>query len=546
MLPIAVLPIAGLLLRMGQPDLLNISFIASAGDSIFSNLGLIFAIGVAVGYAKDNNGAAGLAGAICFLVAVAGAKTLLTLPQELIGTITLTAFREKALMRLTVPIGILSGLSAGYFYNHYSAIALPDYLSFFGGKRFVPIISGIAGLLLALIFGLGWDSLSRAVDALSYLLVESGPLGLFIYGFLNRIFIITGLHHILNNVVWFIVGNYEGVSGDLHRFFAGDPSAGIFMTGFFPVMMFGLPAACFAMYQSAKTENKARVSGLFFSMAMTAFLTGVTEPIEFTFMFLAPTLYIIHAFLTGFAMMIMDYFGVKLGFGFSAGLFDYILNYGKATKPLYLIPIGLGYSLIYYALFRICITIFQLKTPGREDDEVPIADKNSLSNDTKSRGYAFIEAIGGSDNVLEIGACTTRLRLKINDKSLVNERLLKTLGSRGIIWPSPHDLQIIVGGIADSIASEIRSAFTKDIKSDDKKNISESLINALGNIGNIKTVECCSSRLSIEVHSSDKVNYTDLQHSIQKGFIEFKPQTFHFIFGLDAFEIYEKIKGKMG
>ncbi len=374
MLPIAVLPVAGLILRLGQPDLLHVDFIAAAGTAIFHNLGLLFAIGVAVGFARDGNGAAGLAGVVCFLVATTGAEALITAPHEVTAGLSakmvplaVADFRSGALFKLSVPLGILSGLIAGGFYNRFGAIKLPDYLAFFGGRRFVPIVSGLAGLALAAGFGFGWTRLDTTIDSLSRLIVGAGPVGLFFYGVLNRLLIVTGLHHILNNIAWFIIGDFHGATGDLNRFFAGDPSAGSFMAGFFPVMMFGLPAACLAMFHEAKPDRRAEAGGLLLSLALTALLTGVTEPIEFSFMFLAPVLYVLHAVLTGVSMVVMNLLGVKLGFGFSAGLFDYVLNFGKATRPLLLLPVGLVYFGLYYGLFRLFIRRFDLKTPGREN-----------------------------------------------------------------------------------------------------------------------------------------------------------------------------------
>ncbi|RZL52332.1 MAG: PTS N-acetyl-D-glucosamine transporter, partial [Sphingomonas sp.] len=339
MLPIAVLPIAGLLLRLGQPDLLDIAFISAAGDAIFSHLGLLFAIGVATGFARDGNGAACLAGVVCFLVATEAGKVLITVAPEVSAGLTgvsadlaIAAWKAKAMARLDVPIGILSGLAGGTLYNRYSTIKLPEYLAFFGGRRFVPIVSGVAGLVLAAVFGFGFSLLSQGVDQLSVAITGSGAIGVFVFGLLNRLLLVTGLHHLLNNIVWFVAGDYHGTSGDLRRFFAGDPSAGIFMAGFFPVMMFGLPAACLAMYHSAKPERRKAVGGMLLSLALTSALTGVTEPIEFSFMFLAPVLYAVHAVLTGLSMALMDLLGVKMGFGFSAGLLDYVLNFGKATR----------------------------------------------------------------------------------------------------------------------------------------------------------------------------------------------------------------------
>ncbi|MGH8166497.1 MAG: PTS transporter subunit EIIC, partial [Woeseiaceae bacterium] len=355
MLPIAVLPVAGLLLRFGQPDLLDLPMVAAAGAAIFTNLGLLFAIGIGVGLARENNGAAGVAAVVGYFVTTEGAATLLTVPpgalesmlsQSLDGLsspavdIAVTAFKERQLAKLSVPAGILSGLLAGWLYNRYSNIRLPDYLAFFGGRRFVPIASGVCGLFAAAAFGFGWPLLESGMNHLSRAVLDAGEVGLFLYGTLNRVLIVTGLHHILNNIAWFLLGDFDGVTGDLRRFFEGDPTAGVFMSGFFPVMMFGLPAACLAMYRSAAPERRRAIGGLLVSMALTSFLTGVTEPIEYTFMFLAPVLYAIHALLTGASMVLMDIAGVRLGFGFSAGLFDYLLNFNISTRPLWLLPIG--------------------------------------------------------------------------------------------------------------------------------------------------------------------------------------------------------------
>ncbi|HXL69910.1 MAG TPA: PTS transporter subunit EIIC, partial [Rhizomicrobium sp.] len=341
LLPIAVLPIAGLLLRLGQPDLFNVPFVTAAGDAIFSNLGLIFSIGVAFGLAKDNNGAAGLAGAVCFLVASQGAIALLQAPPEVLKNVpaayqeaVLAKFKSDAIAPSGVPMGLLAGIIAGYAYNRFHNLKLPEYLAFFGGRRSVPIISGLGGLVLAAIFGLTWQGLNHAIDIASRTVLAHGLIGPFIFGVLNRLLIVVGLHHILNNFVYFILGNYHGVFGDLNRFFAGDPTAGTFMTGFFPVMMFGLPAACLAMYHAARPDRKAAVAGMFLSMALTVFITGVTEPIEFSFIFQAPILYALHALLAGLSEVVMNLLGVHLGYTFSAGLIDYLINFKLATRPL--------------------------------------------------------------------------------------------------------------------------------------------------------------------------------------------------------------------
>ncbi|BAI75169.1 PTS system, N-acetylglucosamine-specific IIC component (plasmid) [Azospirillum sp. B510] len=453
MLPIAVLPIAGLLLRIGQPDLLNIAFIAAAGDAVFSNLGVLFAVGIAIGFARENHGAAGLAGAVGYFVAVKGAVVLSGVAPELVA---------KMSSRISIPVGILIGIIAGQLYNKYKDIKLPDYLAFFGGRRFVPIVTGLAALGIALVFGYGWPVVDSGLTALTTGVLGLGEFGLFLYGVLNRILIITGLHHIINNIAWFLLGDYQGVTGDLNRFFKGDPTAGAFMAGFFPVMMFGLPAACLAMYHSAKPENRAAVGGVLLSMALTAFLTGVTEPVEFAFIFLAPALFAVHAVLTGLSMVLMDVLNVKLGFGFSAGLFDYVLNYGKATNPILLLPVGAVYFAVYYGLFRFVIQRFDLKTLGRDDAAIPAGQEPAATgargSSATDRAGAYVAALGGAGNLRSVEACTTRLRLNVADASRVNEVELKRIGARGVVKPSANSVQVIVGPIADQLAGEIQES----------------------------------------------------------------------------------------
>jgi PTS system N-acetylglucosamine-specific IIC component len=455
MLPIAVLPVAGLLLRLGQPDLLNIKWIAEAGNAIFANLALIFAIGVAVGFAKENHGAAGLAGGIGYLILTAVLKSI----------------NDK--LDMGVLAGILCGIVAGNLYNRFKDIKLPEYLAFFGGKRFVPIITGLVCLVLGLVCGWIWPVVQTGIDWVGHSLISAGALGLFIYGVLNRLLLVTGLHHILNSLVWFVFGNYTGadgkvVTGDLHRFFAGDPTAGSFMTGFFPIMMFGLPAACLAMYHAAHPENRKLVGGMLLSMALTAFLTGVTEPVEFTFMFLAPILYVIHAILTGISMALMSFLHVRLGFTFSAGAFDYIISYRLGTNGWMLIPVGLVYALIYYFLFSFAIRKFNLATPGRAEaslepsaEEVPAASGAAgavPAPPALAGAVGFVRALGGNRNLTLVDACTTRLRLEVVDDSLVNEPALRALGARGIVRPGRNALQVVIGPQAEIVAGEIRDA----------------------------------------------------------------------------------------
>ena len=499
MLPIAVLPVAGLLLRLGQPDLLGIAPMAAAGDAIFSNLGLLFAIGVAVGLAKENHGAAGLAGVVGFFVTTKGAEVLLGLPP---------AEAAKQLAKLSVPIGLVNGVLAGWLYNRYNNIKLPPYLAFFGGKRFVPIVAGGAALLLAFVVGWGWPLLSAGMDAFSRAIIASGEFGLFVYGVLNRVLIVTGLHHILNNVAWFIVGDYNGVTGDLKRFFAGDPSAGVFMSGFFPVMMFGLPAACLAMYHTALPERKRATGGLMLSMALTSFLTGVTEPIEFTFMFLAPWLYALHAVLTGAAMVTMDLLQVKLGFGFSAGFFDYALNYNKSTHPLYLLPVGAVYFGLYYFLFRYCIVRFNLGTPGRDREEVATA-RAPVPQGDRDVALAYISALGGRENLRAVSACTTRLRLELARRDAIDADALKRLGARGTVRVGDSGLQVVVGAIADQVASAIREALQAhdEASSDDISGV----LQALGGEANVEGIVSTGGRVLVTVRDRGRVDTAALE-----------------------------------
>jgi PTS system N-acetylglucosamine-specific IIC component len=499
MLPIAVLPIAGLLLRLGQPDLLNWAAVASAGDAIFSNLGLLFAVGVGVGLARENHGAAGLAALVGFLVTTRAVETMLHAAPG-------------SLAKLSIPVGLLSGVIAGVAYNRFSNITLPSYLSFFGGRRFVPIVSGLAGLALAAVVGYAWPFLERGMDATSQAILGAGSIGLFAYGVLNRILIVTGLHHILNNFAWFIVGDYHGATGDLKRFFAGDPSAGAFMSGFFPVMMFGLPGACLAMYHTARPERRAGVAGLLLSLALTSFLTGVTEPVEFTFMFLAPVLYALHAIATGLAMVVMNLFGVRLGFSFSAGLFDYVLNFSRAQHPLLLLPIGAAYFGLYYAVFRVCIVRLNLATPGRDIDDSDSPPIVALS--APSRARAFVAALGGAGNLAEVAACTTRLRLVLTDNKKIDEAALKRLGARGLLRSSTQGLQVVLGPIADQVAGEMREALRAGLAAEapaapiasDALRDAPRILAALGGRDNVLQVEAFAGRLLIRTGRSELID----------------------------------------
>jgi PTS system N-acetylglucosamine-specific IIC component len=363
---------------------------------------------------------------------------------------------------------------------------------------------------------------------------------------LNRVLIVTGLHHILNNVAWFLLGDYQGVTGDLKRFFAGDPTAGAFMSGHFAVMMFGLPAACLAMYQTALPERRAAVGGMLFSMALTSFLTGVTEPIEFSFMFLAPVLYGIHAVLTGIAMVVMDLLNVRLGFGFSAGLFDYVLNFGKATKPLWLLPIGLVYFALYYGLFRFFIVRFNLATPGREIEDVASASSDAGTQDDAIQGW--IRALGGVGNLVAVDACTTRLRLSIADQKAVNEAALKSLGARGVVRPSQQTLQVVVGPIADQLASSIRAGLklptsvasaspapaAANVSVASSSVSAKQLLQTLGGFENIREMRAAASRICFTVRDDAAVSVDVAKLAGVRGIARPMAHSIHILIGPTA------------
>lgn len=471
MLPIAVLPAAALLLRLGQDDLLALPWMAAAGDAVFSNLDLIFAVGIAFGLA-GGEGAAALAGLVGFLVFDGVFNTLI--PQ--------VDGAPDPDINMGVLSGILVGLVAAGLYRRFSDIRLPDYLAFFGGRRFVPIVTAIAALLLGLLFGLIWPTIQLGVNAFGEYIVGLGAIGTGLYGFFNRLLIPVGLHHVLNTFVWFQLGTFEGpdgvVRGDLTRYFAGDPDAGFFMAGFFPVMMFGLPAACLAMIRHARFPKVA--SGILLSAAFASFLTGITEPIEFAFLFVAPLLFVVHAALTGLSMAITTLLDIHIGFGFSAGLIDYILNFNaENTQGAWLLLlVGAVYFVVYYVVFSFFIKTFDLATPGRgeastglsadwilpesqrgprpgEEGEEPVVATGNTDRDSDDvLAEEVLSALGGSSNVESCEGCITRLRLFIDDPENIDEDRLKELGASGVVKRGKV-AQVVMGTQSDRIAARI-------------------------------------------------------------------------------------------
>ncbi|MMZ55637.1 PTS system glucose-specific EIICBA component [compost metagenome] len=373
-------------------------------------------------------------------------------------------------------MGVLGGIFIGgwsaFLFKKYHNIQLPDWLGFFSGKRFVPMITAFTTMILAILLGMIWSPVQDGIAAFGNWIVGFGGIGSMVFMIANRLLIPLGLHHVLNSIAWFQIGNYtnaagEVVHGDLTRFFAGDKSAGLFMSGFFPIMMFALPAAALAFIHTAKPEKRKAVASIFIGSALASFLTGITEPLEFSFMFIAPLLYGVHALLTGLSGLVVYLLDVKLGFSFSAGLIDYLVNMKLSTHPLRMIPVGLVFALIYYFLFRFIILKFNLKTPGREDDgedshlseaneSVPIGKASATSDTPSSQAGRILTYLGGSDNILSIDACITRLRLVVKDDKAVNDQALRRLGASGIIRLGNGTLQVIFGTRSEILKDEIQ------------------------------------------------------------------------------------------
>ena len=435
-----MLPVAALLLRFGLGQIyFNVAFIAQAGGAIFDNLALIFAIGVASSWSKDSAGAAALAGAVGYFVLT---KAMVTINPEI---------------NMGVLAGIITGLVGGAAYNRWSDIKLPDFLSFFGGKRFVPIATGFFCLVLAAILGYVWPPVQHAIHAGGEWIVSAGALGSGIFGFINRLLIPTGLHQVLNTIAWFQIGEFTNAAGtvfhgDINRFYAGDGTAGMFMSGFFPIMMFGLPGAALAMYFAAPKERRPMVGGMLLSVAVTAFLTGVTEPLEFLFMFLAPLLYLLHALLTGISLFVATLLGIHAGFSFSAGAIDYALMYNlpAASQNVWmLLVMGVVFFAIYFVVFSLVIRMFNLKTPGRED-----ATEDAKATGTSEMAPALVAAFGGKENITNLDACITRLRVSVADVSKVDQAGLKKLGAAGVVVAG-SGVQAIFGTKSDNLKTEM-------------------------------------------------------------------------------------------
>ncbi len=461
MLPVAVLPVAGLLLGIGSSNLSWLPAIVShimaqSGDAVFSHLPLIFAIGVALGLA-NNDGVSAVAATVGYYIMVA---TLAVMGA---------AFGIKAvepggpLIETGVFGGIIIGCVAAALFNRYYRTQLPSYLGFFAGKRFVPIITGIAAIGVGIVLSLTWPTVQGGIDGFSHWAVDKDPrMAATIYGFVERLLIPFGLHHIWNVPFFFEIGDFvdatgKHIHGDINRFFAGDPTAGI-LSGAFLFKMWGLPAAAIAMWHCAKPEHRKRVGGLMISAALTSFLTGITEPIEFSFLFVAPGLYAIHALLAGTSQFIANTLDIRLGFTFSQGGIDFLLFnvLGKNAHNWWMtLVLGPIYAAIYYGVFRAYIRMFNALTPGREEEDEAVADVVLAAGDDRfAVARQLVDAFGGRENINSLDACITRLRVGVNDIGRVHQAVFKAMGAAGVMVVG-NGLQVVFGTRSENLKTDM-------------------------------------------------------------------------------------------
>jgi len=474
MLPVACLPICGLLMGIGYAlcpstmqggdvtgfvQLLGL-FLVKAGAALIDNMAILFVIGVGVGMSEDNDGTGGVAALASWLMMTTLLNTgfVTTIMPSVAENVNSTIAFDKIANPF---IGILAGVIGSTCYNKFKGTKLPDWLSFFSGKRCVAIVAGVVSIVVSAVLLFVWPLIFGVLISIGQGIAGMGAVGAGIYAFLNRLLIPTGLHHALNNVFWF---DTIGL-GDLGHFWAGETSAdvawdlGMYMSGFFPCMMFGIPGAAVAMIQCAKDNKKKVAIGLVASAAVCAFVCGVTEPFEFGFMFLAPALYLIYALLYGIFTVITVLVGFRAGFCFSAGATDLIFSASlpAAQNTWMIIPLGIAAFIVFYAVFRFAIVKWDLKTPGREDDDEETEKKVVLSNDNYTEVASIIlEGVGGKDNVASIDNCITRLRLEIKDYTLVDEKKIKSAGVAGVIRPGKNAVQVVVGTKVQFVADEFK------------------------------------------------------------------------------------------
>ncbi|OFZ18764.1 MAG: PTS glucose transporter subunit IIBC [Bdellovibrionales bacterium RBG_16_40_8] len=577
MLPVSILPIAGLLLGIGGAILSGVErgvvhiesaalrtlfeIMKNSGEPIFANLPLIFAIGITIGL-TNNDGASAIAAIVGYVV--------------LLGTMGVVAplfgMKTSSVMGITsintgIFGGIVAGILAAYLFNRYYRIKLPQYLGFFAGKRFVPIITACAAIFAGVVLCVVWPPVQNDINRFSHFAVHSQPdFAVFIYGVVERALIPFGLHHIWNVPFFFEIGEFvtssgQVVHGELTRFFAGDPTAGNLGGGYL-FKMWGLPAAALAIWQSARPENRARVGSIMISAALTSFLTGITEPIEFSFLFVAPLLYGVHAFLAGSCFVVMYAFGGKLGYTFSHGFIDYVLFFVMDTKPWLVLVLGPIFAAIYYVTFRVLIVKFNFQTPGRElnGNASVNGDAASANDSSSSIGRDLVMAFGGSANIKSLDACITRLRIAVNSVAKVNQQKLKDLGATGVMVIG-NGMQAIFGPRSENLKSDMEEFMRSSPNNTDTSDQSDSnsndysdksainhdeLIKALGgraNIINFKAI--AKTRLRVEVKNPAGVDHQLIYKSGVNEIMRVSDCVIHLLVGLNAEQEIKLLEEKL-
>ncbi len=573
MLPVSVLPVAGILLGIGSahfgliPGLAS-DIMAQSGGAIFGSLAIIFAIGVALGL-THNDGVSALAAVVGYVVLLATlgvmAKALGVESKNLMGILSIDT---------GVFGGIVIGGIAAALFNRYYRIELPSYLGFFAGKRFVPIITAFAAIGTGIVLSFVWPPIGAGIKAFSHWAAESNPaLAFSIYGVIERLLIPFGLHHIWNVPFFFEVGSYldpntgKVITGEIQRYIAGDPTAGN-MAGGYLFKMWGLPAAAIAIWRCALPENRAKIGGIMISAALTAWLTGITEPIEFAFMFVAPVLYLIHALLAGVAYFLCIEVGIKHGMTFSHGAIDYVLLFPQSTHALWLLIIGPLWALLYYTVFRTVILKFDLKTPGREVEEaVSLAD--AQSDVAFSFAKQLTLAFGGRSNIKNLDACITRLRVELGDISKASTTKLKALGAAGVVVVG-NNMQAIFGTQSENLKTDMEeylrtagpeadaveepspvtapppAGIVSKLRDPEAAVKARNVIAALGGAGNIQRVDACAeTRLRLVVGDDDSVDEAALQAAGVAGVMRLTNHTLHLLVGLNADQYAAEMQGQL-
>lgn len=576
MLPVAVLPVAGLLLGIGaanfewMPQLVS-ALMKNSGDVIFGNLPLIFAIGVALGF-TENDGVSAVAAAIGYVVLLATMGVM----AKVWGAETSSIMGIKSI-QTGVFGGILAGALAAAMFKRFYHINLPTYLSFFAGKRFVPIITALAAILMGIAMSVVWPPVQGGINAFSHWAAVSDPrTAASLYGFVERLLIPFGLHHIWNVPFFFEMGSFtdatgQVVHGDINRFFAGDPTAGV-LAGAFIFKMFGLPAAAIAMWHTAKPERRVAVGGMMVSAALTSFLTGITEPIEFSFLFVAPVLYFLHAILAASTQFVANTLGMHMGFTFSQGGIDFLMfnALGRFAQKWWLVLLlGPVYAVVYYGVFRAAITWLNLKTPGREEQEAEEADAPGAAASAGGKALELVLAFGGRGNITSLDACITRLRVEVRDPARVSEKRLKALGATGVMMVG-DGVQAIFGPVSENLKTDMQEYLSHAgpeaegcegplpggpvqrcpepeaaAPAADPRvaEAAQGMLAALGGAGNVRSLSAvAATRLRVELADPARLDRAAAQAAGVMGFMEAAPGVWHLIVGLQAPQLAQAMR----